>query len=903
MRLTRMLDVMTPDRERHGIGGDPSHLGSIDEPPTDACANDDPVEVGAVGDEDAIHRPDRQPEAVVDGGLGLQREVRARSSAQTERIGHEIFIGSGGREIDPLRLDPVRWLPYVRRMRKVLWVTVAMLAWCDRAEAFDSCTYDSTAKTLTAAFGTGTGTTGELNTGPGGVILADGVACGAATVTNTDTIFVTGDADSEQVTIRQDNGPWAPGFTDEAGSSDEIEFELDLATSSAGSVQSMAYYATPGVDRINAGVIGGGVPTTAVNLNAGEADGKDSDLKTAESRGKLTIHALDGNDILNDNKAAPGTSTIADRLIWRDGGGNDTVTANSEIVAGPGDDTYTFPETYDTGEFNYREATGPVTVTVTSSGGSTATGKDGFGGTDTWTGTAQIWRLGNFDDHLTATGGVRVNLQSAGGGADVISGGFNGDYFEGGPGDDTLLGNNGTDTLIGGDGGDLLQGGGGADGIRGDGSLIFASPGAGDDTIDGGPGDDVISDYTADVTRDDTRGGDGRDRVYYSSFSCFGDGPHYVYSSRTSGVTVDLDDVADDGAPGEGDNVHSDVEDVDGTAREDTLTGDGDANVLSGMAGPDTLRGGDGDDRLEGLHAPCNVVDVETLMGDAGDDLDGGAGADTVNGSLGDDTVRAADATQDTIDCGKETDTLFADAIDVFSACEILNPVVPAASPTPDPSASATPSPAATASPTVTPEPAFTDLPGASQLLACAKTRVVLVDVVRAGRKARITGVATPAVFAGKTADVLLGPKVVGSAVVAATGDLATTVPAPGAGKRPRYQLRIGTETSSLVHLDRRSLVDSISVAGGKVVIKGRITKPLPKSPAKVTFRRQTSCTTYEEAGSAKPDRKGRFTASLAPPPAPATAAVYRGETKVATRRGGKATSRSFTLARAVTVR
>lgn len=222
----------------------------------------------------------------------------------------------------------------------------------------------------------------------------------------------------------------------------------------------------------------------------------------------------------------------------------------------------------------------------------------------------------------------------------------------------------------------------------------------------------------------------------------------------------------------------------------------------------------------------------------------------------------------------------------------------PAATPTPS-SGSGTPSPGIGQSPVL----GFPDLPAALQLLACAKTRVVLVDVVRSGRRVRITGVATPSGFAGKTAQVLLGTKVVGSAVVAATGDLATTVPLPPAGRRPRYQLRIGTETSSRVYLDRRSLVDSITVTGGMVVIKGRITRPFPKSPAKVTFRRQTSCTTYADARSVKPDRKGRFTARLPLPAAPATAAVYRGETKVATRRGGKAATRSYTLARAVTVR
>ncbi|HEX8912878.1 MAG TPA: hypothetical protein VF796_11000, partial [Humisphaera sp.] len=97
----------------------------------------------------------------------------------------------------------------------------------------------------------------------------------------------------------------------------------------------------------------------------------------------------------------------------------------------------------------------------------------------------------------------------------------------GGDGNDTLTGGGGNDTLNGGNGNDVERGGGGKDTFVG---------GAGEDTAD--------------------------------------------YSAYTAAVKVDLDNVADDGATGEGDNVESDVEDIKGGSGADTLVGDGDANKL-----------------------------------------------------------------------------------------------------------------------------------------------------------------------------------------------------------------------------------------------------------------------------------------------------------------------------------
>ncbi|HEX5926679.1 MAG TPA: calcium-binding protein [Baekduia sp.] len=104
------------------------------------------------------------------------------------------------------------------------------------------------------------------------------------------------------------------------------------------------------------------------------------------------------------------------------------------------------------------------------------------------------------------------------------------------------------------------------------------------------------------------------------------------YAGRTAGVRVTPDDVADDGEPGEGDDVGSDVPVIVG--------GDGPDELHA--AGP-LVAGGRGDDLLVGHPAPGpEVGDVPrlALRGDAGNDtIQGGPGAELVDGGPGDDTL------------------------------------------------------------------------------------------------------------------------------------------------------------------------------------------------------------------------------------------------------------------------
>ncbi|MEA2422689.1 MAG: hypothetical protein QOF55_1788 [Thermoleophilaceae bacterium] len=63
-------------------------------------------------------------------------------------------------------------------------------------------------------------------------------------------------------------------------------------------------------------------------------------------------------------------------------------------------------------------------------------------------------------------------------------------------------------------------------------------------------------------------------------------------------MTANRDGIANDSAPGEGDQIDPDVESLEGTIHDDTLTGSSGENLLKGRLGSDTLAGGAGGDQL-----------------------------------------------------------------------------------------------------------------------------------------------------------------------------------------------------------------------------------------------------------------------------------------------------------------
>ena len=145
----------------------------------------------------------------------------------------------------------------------------------------------------------------------------------------------------------------------------------------------------------------------------------------------------------------------------------------------------------------------------------------------------------------------------------------------GGIGDDEIFGNDGNDILIGHEGFDYLDGG------------------AGNDILNGGAG------------ADEMRGGSGRNGA--------------SYEDAGGAVYADLINSGDNSGEAAGD-TYAWVQDLHGSALNDTLLGDGRVNFLFGNGGNDTLNGRAGDDFLEG--------------GAGADGLVGGGGVNTAAYSL-----------------------------------------------------------------------------------------------------------------------------------------------------------------------------------------------------------------------------------------------------------------------------
>jgi hypothetical protein len=182
----------------------------------------------------------------------------------------------------------------------------------------------------------------------------------------------------------------------------------------------------------------------------------------------------------------------------------------------------------------------------------------------------------------------------------------------GGAGNDQLLGGSGADRLLGGDGDDALAGN------------------AGNDVLDGAAGDDELS---GDAGTDQLTGGPGIDHGFYGA------------QAPTPAPAVTLDDVANDGVPGENDNFATDIEDVSVLGAV--------TSTLVGSAGPNVL-----------------------VTGAGNDTVGGGAGNDSIDAGAGDDAIDARDGFADRVDCGPGADTVTADTLDLASAsCETVDVV------------------------------------------------------------------------------------------------------------------------------------------------------------------------------------------------------------------------------------
>lgn len=167
-------------------------------------------------------------------------------------------------------------------------------------------------------------------------------------------------------------------------------------------------------------------------------------------------------------------------------------------------------------------------------------------------------------DYSLSSGGVTVDLTSAG----PQSGGYAaGDILIG---IENLTGSSSGDTLTGGNGVNILNGGGGDDTLIG---------GAGGDILDGGAGVDLAD-----------------------------------YGTSSDAVTIDLAAETAFGGDAQDDQL-TNIENVNGSVYDDTLTGDSGDNSLFGNSGDDTLVATAGNDHLYG-HAGA---DTAVFAGDFAD--------------------------------------------------------------------------------------------------------------------------------------------------------------------------------------------------------------------------------------------------------------------------------------------
>lgn len=146
-----------------------------------------------------------------------------------------------------------------------------------------TCNFDEGTHTVTVTidqvffFGGLTNANGEIRLTAGSQQATD---CGTSTMTNTDTVIINdvtpppgpgGGLATASIDIVLDGGAWGPGFSDEPGASDEIEFVINLgAPGPAPGVEGDTVDFDGSASQVASTVVLGG---DQANLNADEVDG------------------------------------------------------------------------------------------------------------------------------------------------------------------------------------------------------------------------------------------------------------------------------------------------------------------------------------------------------------------------------------------------------------------------------------------------------------------------------------------------------------------------------------------------------------------------------------------------------------------------------------------------------
>jgi Ca2+-binding RTX toxin-like protein len=346
--------------------------------------------------------------------------------------------------------------------------------------------------------------------------------------------------------------------------------------------------------------------------------------------------------------------------------------ADNYLIGNAGNDTIDGGAGFDTIDYSYETGTKGVIVNL-------GTASISVGGVSVAAGTARD-TFGNID-RLTSIEQVLGSYAQA-------------DYLAGGAADETFVGFKGNDTINGGAGTDRI------DYAQEDGTLgIIANLGSDSISVGGvtvaagtirdtyGTTDkvsqveDIVGTDRADFIRGSAAneffaGGGGADTIIGGLGT---DQVSFAGETGNAGVTVDLGaGVAIDSTGAQ--DVLSGIEDIVGTSRADSITGDSGDNRLVGLAGNDTLDGGAGRndtadysrdagfggtgavlvdlaagtatdgfgdlDRLIGIERVWGTAQADTLLGDGADNVfRGNKGADVIDGRGGSDAVSYSDET------------------------------------------------------------------------------------------------------------------------------------------------------------------------------------------------------------------------------------------------------------------
>jgi Ca2+-binding RTX toxin-like protein len=367
--------------------------------------------------------------------------------------------------------------------------------------------------------------------------------------------------------------------------------------------------------------------------------------------GDDVLTGADANDTLNGGDGNDHLVGAKGTDLMNGGAGNDTMVWNN----GDGSDTMSGDAGNDGVEVNGSPTLGDVFTLDPEPGGVKFQRTNLVPFTlDTSSERFQVNGLGG-DDSVTASAGV--------GALTLLS-------VDGGAGNDTVNGSDGPDLILGGEGNDVLSGGGGDDRVVGD---------RGADTMNGGSDDDTLVWNNGDGT-DVVNGDDGRDDVEVNGAPAAGD----VFTVQPNGARIKFDRT--NLVPFSIDIGSSETMHANGLGGDDTITV---GNVGSYAV---TAAGGPGNDTLTGRDSS------ETLLGGQGNDtINPGGGLDIVSGDEGDDQVNVRDNTADVARGGPGNDSVVADTadLDILDGFETV-----------DRTQVATPAPVVTPAPVITPAPA-----------------------------------------------------------------------------------------------------------------------------------------------------------------------------------------------------